>query len=288
MKMKTIKKIYSGRSTNVGSIKVEELLPSEDGFFDPFLVLHHGIAIANKDIPLKQQGVGPHPHRGFSPVSFIYKGGIHHRDSRGNNHVVYAGGAQWINAGMGIIHSERVPEDIFEHGGVQELIQLWINTPAKFKMQQPAYYPATAEDTPTIKTDDGLTILRIPAGEFENKKGTIPTHSEVTTIMGEMKTDGNYSFSFKAEHHTLLYVLEGELKVNNHQNIHAKELAIFNTDGSAFSVKANSNTLFLIASGMPLNEPIATHGPFVMNTQTEILEAFKDYQLGKMGVLIED
>lgn len=286
--MKTIKKIYTGKATNVGSIKVNELLPSEDGFFDPFLVLHHGIAVADKNIPLKQQGVGPHPHRGFSPVSFIYKGGIHHRDSRNNDHVVYAGGAQWINAGMGIIHSERVPENIFDYGGVQELIQLWINTPAKFKMQQPAYYPATAEDSPTIKTDDGLTILRIPAGEFENKKGIIPTFSEVTTIMGEMKTGGNYSFKFKAEHNTLLYVLEGELNVNNQQKISAKELAIFNSDGLTFTVKATSNTLFLIASGMPLNEPIATHGPFVMNTQTEILEAFKDYQMGKMGVLIEE
>lgn len=286
--MKTVKKIYNGNPINVGSIKVQEMLPTTDGFLDPFLVLHHGIAVADKNIPLEQQGVGPHPHRGFSAVSFIYKGGIHHRDSRGNNHVVYAGGTQWTSAGMGIVHSERVPKDIFEHGGVQELLQFWVNTPAKYKMQPPAYYPATAEETPTIISADGLTTLRIPAGEFENKKGIIPTFSDVTTIMGEMKTGGSYTFSFKPTHNTLLYVLEGTVAINNAEIVNAKQLVVFNNDGEAFLVKATHPTLFFVASGEPLNEPIATHGPFVMNTQTEIMQAFRDYQIGKMGVLIEE
>lgn len=286
--MRTIKKIYNGRPINVGSIQVQELLPSEDGFVDPFLVLHHGVAVADEHIPLHLQGVGPHPHRGFSAVSFIYKGGIHHRDSRGNNHVVYAGGTQWTSAGSGIIHSERMPKDIFNHGGVQELLQFWVNTPAKYKMDQPVYYPATAEETSTIITQDRLTTLRIPAGKFEDKVGIIPTFTELTTIMGEMKTGGSYTFQFPENHNTILYVLSGSLKINAQATLSSKQLAVFNHNATTFSISAIADTLFFVASGEPLNEPIASHGPFVMNTQTEIMQAFRDYQMGKMGVLIEE
>lgn len=289
MKTKTINTILEGTATNVGTFNVQELLPSREyGYYDPFLLFHHGKTKANKNIPVEDQGVGPHPHRGFSPVTFIYKGGIHHHDSRGNHQVVYAGGTQWINAGMGIVHSERMPEKIFELGGEQEILQVWVNSPAKNKMSQPAYVPATKEDTPTIITDDGLTTIRIPAGEIDGVKGIIPTFTNVTTAMGEMKKGGSYNFTFPATHNTLLYVLEGELLINDKQTIITKQMALFDNDGENISVKANADTLFFIGSGTPINEPIAAHGPFVMNTQTEILEAFRDYQMGKMGVLIEE
>lgn len=288
MTTKTIQQLLNGRAINVGSFDVQELLPEKGNFFNPFLVFHHGKTTADKNIPIKEQGVGPHPHRGFSPVTFIYKGGVHHQDSRGNHQVVYAGGTQWINAGMGIVHSERMPEKIFELGGEQEILQVWVNSPAKNKMSQPAYVPATKEDTPTIITDDGLTTIRIPAGEIDGVKGIIPTFTNVTTAMGEMKKGGSYNFTFPATHNTLLYVLEGELLINDKQTIITKQMALFDNDGENISVKANADTLFFIGSGTPINEPIAAHGPFVMNTQTEILEAFRDYQMGKMGVLIEE
>ena len=252
------------------------------------MVFHHGKAIADKSIPLHLQGVGPHPHRGFSPVSFIYKGGVHHQDSRGNNHVVYEGGTQWTNAGMGIIHSERVPADIFEHGGEQELLQVWVNTPAAYKMSQPKYYPASKQDTPTIVSEDGLTTIRIPAGELNGIKGIIPTFTAVNTFMGEMKRNGSFTFNLPSSHNTLLYVLEGEISINQKEKITGKQLALFNNDGETFTITANADTLFFVGSGEPINEPIAAHGPFVMNTQTEIMEAFRDYQMGKMGVLIEE
>ncbi len=287
-KMKTLKQIIKGHPINVGSIQVQELLPNNGEFFSPFLVFHHGKAVADKNIPTHQQGVGPHPHRGFSAISFIYKGAVHHQDSRGNNHVVYAGGTQWTSAGMGIIHSERVPVDIFEHNnGEQELLQVWVNTPAAHKMEQPKYYPASAAETPTIITEDGLTTIRVPAGRIGNAQGIIPTFTDVNTAMGEMKTGGSYTFQFPATHNTLLYVLSGELLVNNTQKLATKQLALFNNDGENFTIAANADTQFFVGSGEPINEPIASHGPFVMNTQTEIMEAFKDYQQGKMGVLIE-
>ncbi len=287
MTTKTIQKIISGRPINVGSIQVQELLPEGGNFFDPFLVFHHGIAKADKNIPFKDQGVGPHPHRGFSAISFIYRGGVHHQDSRGNNHKVYAGGTQWTSAGMGIVHSERVPEDIFEYGGEQELLQVWVNTPAAHKMDQPAYYPATVDETPTIKTDDGLTIIRIPAGNIDGTKGIIPTFTDVTTAMVEMQAGGNYTFSFPPTHHTLVYVLSGNISINNKETVSNKQLALFNNDGDSFIIHAHANSYLFIGSGEPINEPIAAHGPFVMNTQTEIMESFRDYQMGKMGVLIE-
>jgi quercetin 2,3-dioxygenase len=286
--MKTVKQIIIGSNINVGSIQVKELLPNSQYSLNPFLVFHHGVAVIDKDIPLEQQGVGPHPHRGFSAISFIYRGGVHHRDSRGNNHKVYAGGTQWTSAGMGIIHSERVPEDIFEHGGEQELLQVWVNTPAKNKMDQPAYYPASAEETPTIRTADGLTEIRIPAGEINGVKGIIPTYTIVTTAMGEMKNGGSFTFNFPANQATLLYVLKGNLEVNQTDKIATQQMAVFNNDGESFSITATEDTLFFIGSGESINEPIASHGPFVMNTETEIMHAFKDYQMGKMGVLIEE
>lgn len=286
--MKTIKQIINGRNINVGSIKVKELLPNSQHSLNPFLVFHHGVAVIDKDIPLEQQGVGPHPHRGFSAISFIYRGGVHHRDSRGNNHKVYAGGTQWTSAGMGIIHSERVPEDIFEHGGEQELLQVWVNTPAKNKMDQPTYYPASAEETPTIRTADGLTEIRIPAGEVNGVKGIIPTYTTVTTAMGEMKIGGSFTFSFPANQATLLYVLKGNIEVNQTNKITTQQMAVFNNDGESFSITATEDTLFFLGSGEPISEPIVSHGPFVMNNETEIMQAFKDYQMGKMGVLIEE
>ncbi|HEY0262778.1 MAG TPA: pirin family protein, partial [Chitinophagales bacterium] len=194
MANRTIKSLEGGRTINVGSIGVQELLPNKNGFFDPFLVFHHGYNKVNPEIPVKQQGVGPHPHRGFSPITFVYKGGVQHRDSRGNEQTVYAGGTQWMNVGMGMVHSERVPDDIFEHGGEQEILQVWVNTPAKFKMNQPEYFPLTKEETPSVTSADGLVQLLVPAGKLENVQGKIPTMSPVTTIMGEAKKNGFYAF----------------------------------------------------------------------------------------------
>src|SRR5678809_1493277 len=148
MKNRTIKHILYGRQFNMGGLPIRQPIPSTElDQVDPFLLLHHAEVRMPMHTPVEKAGVGPHPHRGFSPVTFIFKGGVHHRDSRGNDNVVYAGGTQWMNAGMGIIHSERPPADIFERGGILEIIQLWINTPARNKMDQPSYTPLTAENT---------------------------------------------------------------------------------------------------------------------------------------------
>jgi redox-sensitive bicupin YhaK (pirin superfamily) len=286
---RTIKSILYATPMDMGGFPIRQPFPSHKAEqIDPFLLLHHAEVKVPSHKPVLQSGVGPHPHRGFSPVSFIFKGGVQHRDSRGNNNVVYAGGTQWMNAGMGMIHSERPPADIHEIGGVQELIQLWVNTPAKHKMDQPSYQPLTADETPTIISDDGFTKINIIAGNLEAVHGPIHTLSDVNTFTVEMKKGAKYFFAIPASHNAFIYLMTGKISFGKEGELDAKYVASFQQDGDGIDIEALEDTHFFIGTGEPLNEPLASHGPFVMNTQTEIMEAIRDYQLGKMGVLIEE
>ncbi|HQR91746.1 MAG: nuclease PIN [Bacteroidetes bacterium 24-39-8] len=286
---RTIKQISYAAAMDMGGFPIRQPLPAATlENIDPFLLLHHATVKVPTHIPVTKAGVGPHPHRGFSPVSFIFKGGVHHRDSRGNDNVIYAGGTQWMNAGMGIIHSERPPVDIHEIDGVQELIQLWVNTPAKHKMDQPAYQPLTSEDTPVWESADKKTKFNIIAGNFQGIKGPIYSLSNVNTFTATMQTGAKEFFPIPESHNAFIYLMEGQLKINGNQVLDALNLVNFELDGIGFELEALSDVRFFIGTGEPLNEPIAAHGPFVMNNQTEVMEAFRDYQLGKMGVLIEE
>jgi redox-sensitive bicupin YhaK (pirin superfamily) len=218
----------------------------------------------------------------------VFQGGVHHRDSRGNDSVVYAGGAQWMNVGMGVMHSERPPKDIQDHGGVQEIIQLWVNTPAKHKMDQPAYYPLHAEEVSRKLFDDGRVTLNVFAGEFNNVKGSIPTLSEVNAATVIAKQGGSLAVSIPTSHHTLLYLLDGKITLEGYGLVEGLHAVMFKNDGEQIAFKAQEDTRMLLLSGQPLDEEVVSYGPFVMNTQTEIMEAMRDYQKGKMGILIED
>jgi redox-sensitive bicupin YhaK (pirin superfamily) len=286
---RTIKSILYGEPMDMGGMPIRQPFPSRKAErIDPFLLLHHADIKVPAHVDTKHAGVGPHPHRGFSPVSFIFKGGVHHRDSRGNNNVVYAGGTQWMNAGMGVIHSERPPHDIHDIGGRQELIQLWVNTPAQHKMDQPDYQPLTAEDTPAIVSEDGLVTIKIIAGELAGLKGPINALSAVNTFTAEFKKGGKYFFSIPDSHNAFIYLLDGKLKITGDSEVAGKYMAVFNNDGNGFELEAIEDTRVFIGTGEPLNEPVIAHGPFVMNTETQVMEAFRDYQMGKMGVLIEE
>jgi len=285
---RTIKSIIYADMMDMGGFPVRQAFPSRKAEnIDPFLLLHHANIKVPTHIPTNKAGVGPHPHRGFSPVTFIFKGGVQHQDSRGNKNIIYEGGTQWMNAGMGIIHSERPPHDIHEIGGVQEIIQLWVNTPAKHKLDQPIYYPASKEQIPFIETEDKLARINIVSGELNGTKGVIPTFSPVNTFTAEIKKGGRFHFNLPITHNAFAYLLSGKIKANE-DTILANYVTLFNNDGDGFEIEALEDSTLIIGSGEPLNEPIASHGPFVMNTQTEIMEAFRDYQLGKMGVLIEE
>ena len=251
---------------------------------DPFLLIHHW------DEPLvpggkqSELGVGPHPHRGFSPVTFIFKGSVRHQDSIGNTAVISAGGTQWMHAGSGIIHSERPGIDLVENGGQQEFIQFWVNTPAKYKMEAPYYLPLTAEDTPKI-TKEGAEIS-VVAGTFEGINGPAKTYSPQTLLRINAKEDTVLQLPLPKTYNALIYILNGTLDVNG-SSVTTKDMVWFKNDGDFIDLKVKVSSRFIILSGAPLAEPVTSYGPFVMNTQEEIQAALFDFQNGKMGALKE-
>ncbi|MGN6508277.1 MAG: pirin family protein [Chitinophaga sp.] len=288
-KYRSVKEVLYADQKDMDGMPLRQPFPSiHADRIDPFLLLHHIRTQVRDDIPLRHAGVGPHPHRGFSPVTFIFEGGVHHRDSRGNNSVVHAGGTQWMHAGMGIVHSERPPADIHETGGVQELIQLWVKSPARHKMDQPSYFPLHAADTPVVTSADGLVQVHVIAGELNGVKGPIPTLIPVNTFTAACKKGGSMYLPIPPDHHVFIYLLDGELKVEGGSVYTGFHAVVFNEDGEGVGISAEEDTRLFIASGKPIGEKIAANGPFVMNTETEVLQAMRDYQIGKMGILIED
>lgn len=246
---------------------------------DPFILLHH--FDFTKGPGEHDFNVPPHPHRGFSPITFMYEGSIQHTDSLGNDAVINDNEVQWINAARGIIHSEKVGKEFAEKGGRFQGIQLWINTPKAHKMDEAVYQPITKEEI-VLFEKEGLE-LRLVSGKLEGKKG--PAQSDVFTAMLRMKSGTNYSFNLPASNNVAFYVLEGEIRINETRFAAQHQLILFkNTEGEIL-VEANADSKLLLMAADPLNEPLVTHGPFVMNTQTEILEAMRDYQQGKMGFL---
>lgn len=289
MKSRTVSRLLYAELVDMGGLPVRQPLPTQQvEQLDPFLLLHHADVKVPTTIKPAHAGVGPHPHRGFSPVTFIFKGGVHHRDSRGNNSIIYAGGAQWMNAGRGIIHSERPTHDIHEIGGRQEIIQLWINTPAAHKMDLPAYFPLEAEKVPATFSEDKKVTVRVFSGDVLGIKGPIPAPTEVNAATLTFEEGGRIEIPLPPHHQAMLYLLDGKITVDGFGLVEGLHLIHFANDGDGISASALANTRALLLSGAPLGEEVVSYGPFVMNNQTQILEAMRDYQMGKMGVLIEE
>jgi quercetin 2,3-dioxygenase len=289
MKNRSVTHLLYAHQFDMGGFPIRQPFPTaEVDNIDPFILLHHADVKVPKHLEPDHRGVGPHPHRGFSPVTFIFKGGVHHRDSRGNDSVVYAGGAQWMNAGMGVIHSERPPHNIHEIGGRQEIIQLWVNTPSAHKMELPSYQPIHAKDVPQSISADQLVTVNVFAGELLGLKGGIETKSPVNAATLIVKKRGAITIPVPATHNAAVYLLDGKVNIAGYGLVEGHNAVVFAQDGEAITIEAIDDTRLLLLSGEPLNEKVVAHGPFVMNTETQILEAMRDYQLGKMGVLIEE
>ena len=278
-----VKQLHYAHMVDMGGIPVRQPIPTNViEQIDPFLLLHHHIGTFKEGTDPKNAGVGPHPHRGFSPVTFIFEGDVHHRDSRENSSVVKAGGVQWMNAGMGIVHSERPSSDLASKGGTQEIIQLWINTPQESKMNQPAYQAFQDDELPKISE-----ALSIVAGNMGESTGPVGAELPVLAIMGVLKSGEQVELRCPYNH-SMLYVLSEEVKIDGYGLVEQHNLVEFESETESFVLQAEKDAKILYLSADPLNESLATYGPFVMNTQTEIMEAMRDYQMGKMGILIEE
>jgi quercetin 2,3-dioxygenase len=282
--MRVIKRISSSDRQQVGEHQMYQPLPNHDiKSIDPFLLLHHHgpheFGPYNQGLPF-----GPHPHRGFETLTFIYEGAVEHDDSQGFKSTINPGGVQWMTAGRGIIHSENIPENMREDGGDLEIIQLWMNLPSKLKMTAPTYQGFQKEALPVVISEDGKVSSQLISGEFKKTKGPAKSMTELSIFNVKATKSGEEVYSFPEDENVLFYVLNGELIVNGKLAID-HQLISFENKGTEIKIEAQTNTRFIITSGKPLNEPVVSQGPFVMNTTTEIMQAMRDYQMGKMGVM---
>lgn len=285
---RTINRIIPAQRVNMGGILLDQPLPMHSvDQIDPFLLVHHWDDTLPGGQHERELGVGPHPHRGFSPVTLIFKGAVHHRDSLGTKSIIEAGGAQWMNTGKGIIHSERPPKHMAEKGGAFEFIQFWANTPASRKMEPAKYQPLTAEKTPTVTSEDGKVKAGIVAGKTLGKEGPIELMTPMLVMRFDIEKGGKMEVPLPKSFNAFLYQLDGMLSVDG-KVTKKKDLTWFKNDGDSIVFEGLENTRAILLAGEPINEPLATYGPFVMNNQTQIMEALRDYQMGKMGVLIEE
>jgi len=287
--MKSIKQIIKSQKVDMGGIILDQPLPNQVmDQLDPFLLIHHWDDVLKGNQKQNDAGVGPHPHRGFSPVTLIFKGGVHHRDSRGYNSIVMGGGTQWMFSGMGITHSERPYKELAEKGGEFEIIQFWVNVPAKNKMEQPVYTAITKEDTPLFTSKDNKVKVGIISGNFKNLTGVVDHFSPVTVLRFDFKNEGEIEFEIPSNQNTLMYLLDGELLINDSEKVEGRNLIWFANDDTKIKARANKTTRAILLAGEPINEEVVSYGPFVMNNQTQIMQAIRDAQMGKMGVLIEE
>ncbi len=281
-----IRQIVQTVPADLGRAVLDQALPVPGiARIDPFLLIHHANFEFKKGVRPQDAGVGPHPHRGFSPVTFIFEGSVQHQDSRGNKAEVSEGGTQWMHAGMGIIHSERPGKEFAKEGGKQEIIQFGVNSPAKHKMDAPSYQPISAAETPKITKDKA--IIGVVAGEFEGVEGPAKTLTPQKLLRLDTQQGASFVLDIPSAYNCLLYLLDGEMQVNG-KTVKGKEMAWFDNDGTEIEIQSNQATRAILLSGEPIGEPVNKYGPYVMNTQTEIMEAMRDYQMGKMGVLIEE
>lgn len=287
MKTKNIAEIVTpGTPHFVGDgFRVFNFIPGNSSMeeTDPFIMLDYNskYTFAPSRIP---RGVGPHPHKGFETVTIAYKGKVEHADSTGSGGVIEEGDVQWMTAARGVLHKEFHESEWSKKGGEFQMVQLWVNLPAKDKKSAPKYQSLHHKDFTKVLLPDGGEV-EIIAGEFNGHKGIASTFSPVNLFNLRLKKGQKAGLSFPAEYSTALLVIEGSLKINGGETAHQDNFVRFKKDGELFSVEALEDAVALVMSGQPLNEPIVSYGPFVMNKQEEIREAIEEFNLGKFGYL---
>jgi len=277
----------SGSNHWVGDgFPVRNLFPS-NGLKDevnPFLMLDYA-GPQYFEATNKSQGVDEHPHRGFETVTIAYQGAVEHRDSAGNAGVIFPGDVQWMTAASGVVHEEKHEKEFAKKGGVFEMIQLWVNLPKEHKMSKPRYQGITKEQIPVVDLGSG-SYARVIAGELQGIKGPAMTFTPVNLIDVRLKAGSKAELKLPEGHNTGVVLLKGDVVLNDVDSIKSEaRIATLSTEGETVSLAAKEDSTLLVLSGEPIDEPVFSYGPFVMNTRDEIMQAVRDYNEGKMGHL---
>lgn len=273
--------LHASERDDIGDLVTRRPLPGRRiGQISPFLFLnHHGPQVYppnNTGLPF-----GPHPHRGFETVTFILHGNLAHHDTGGHESVIEAGGVQWMTAGRGLVHAEVSPPSFKRSGGPLEILQLWVNLPARLKMTEPRYSGLQEQDIPVLSLPDGGT-LHLVSGHFGGQEG--PVQSLTGVFMSVVRIGAGMRVSLPAprERNVFLYAVEGGGTVSG-VRFERWQLAELSGDADAVEVVADQPTVLLFGHADPIHEPMVARGPFVMNTAAEIDQAIRDYQAGKFN-----
>ncbi|ATY33052.1 pirin family protein [Sphingomonas psychrotolerans] len=277
---RSVTSVHPARRDDIGDLVTRRPVPGPGvDNVGAFLFLnHHGpqnYPPGNRGLPF-----GPHPHRGFETVTFILDGELAHTDSAGHESIIRAGGVQWMTAGRGIIHAEVSPEGFKRDGGPMEILQLWLNLPARLKMTTPRYVGVQADGIPAIEAE-GATV-HLVSGEWQGRRGAIESLTGVFLSWVEAQPGASVTFDGLRGRDVFLYAARGSIDVAGREvpQFHLAQLG----EGESVTITATGPALFVFGHADPIDEPIVAHGPFVMNSAEEIRQAFADYQAGKFGV----
>ena len=280
MSNRSIRRCHAAQRDDIGDLITRRPLPGPTAQqIDPFLFLnHHGPQVyppGNRGLPF-----GPHPHRGFETVTLILAGELAHLDSAGHQSVITAGGVQWMTAGRGLIHSELSPEQFRRRGGPLEILQLWVNLPARLKMTPPAYVGLQRGSIPSLPTADGRGRVNLVAGRRDGAEGPIRSLTGVFMSTVELAEGGIVGFDALGRRNVFLYVVRGAIEIGDSRAT-AHTLVELDREGDRVDIRAVDDTVLVFAHAEPIDEPVVAHGPFVMNTREEITQAIRDYQAGR-------
>lgn len=290
MKTKNIELVASPPNPHfVGDgFRVHNFIPS--GFrmdmerMSPFILLDYNSKFTFPPSD-KPKGVGVHPHRGFETVTIAYKGKVAHHDSSGGGGVIGEGDVQWMTAASGVLHKEFHEEEFSKRGGDFQMVQLWVNLPAKDKMSKPKYQAISKAEMTIHTLPDNAGYIEVIAGKYNESEGPASTFTPLHMFNARLNEKAKASFSFPSHYNTGALVIEGSIKVNDSEIALTDHFVLFENEGKSFTIQAQEKSVVLIISGEPINEPIAAQGPFVMNTKEEIKDAINDFNMGKFGYL---
>ena len=252
--------------------------------FDPFLLLDYAGPHTFFAASEATRGVGGHPHRGFETVTIVYQGELEHRDSSGSHGTIGPGDVQWMTAASGVVHEEFHSEQFTREGGTLEMIQLWVNLPARDKLSPPRYQGLLADDIPCVELPDQAGRIRVIAGTFQGTSGAAHTHTPLNVWDLQLAERAEWHCDLPEGHSAMMIAQSGGVQING-SSLLPRDVAVLDRTGTQVLVTAETRARILVLTGEPIGEPVVRQGPFVMNTREEILQAIEDYRQGRMGNL---